>query len=88
MVLREREDTLDISIGAAVYTRNGRLVGSVVDAGGRCLKLMLEGGPVIWLGRQMVEAVQDTGIVLSSNLLRKHASVHDGIHLHGGPSSA
>ena len=85
MVLQKNEPGVSGAlVGADVYTRDGRPVGRIVEAGERCFKLVLEGGPVIWLGRQMVVAVQETRVILSSDLLRKHASIHDGIHLHVG----
>ena len=72
----------EIAPGTRVFTASGKPVGKVVEVGDRCLGLLLEGGPAIWLGRQAIEAIRDTGVILGGNLLRKQPSPHDGIHLH------
>lgn len=78
----------EIALGTAVYTKRGKHVGRIVEVGERCLGLLLDGGIAVWLGRQAIEAIHETGVVLADNLLRKHASIHDGLHLHLNSESA
>ncbi len=73
----------EIALGTAVYTKRGKRVGRIVEVGERCLGLLLDGDIPIWLGRQAIETIHDTGVVLTDNLLRKQPSIHDGLHLHG-----
>lgn len=72
----------DAVLGATVYTGARQVVGVIFEVCEHCVGIALWGGLNIWLGKPMITSIEAGGVVLASNLLRKHNSVHMGIHVH------
>jgi hypothetical protein len=82
VVLQKQETAPESLLGAAVYTGARQLAGFVFEVCEECYGIALSGGMVIWLGKPMIAAVEGRSVFLVSNLLRKHHSLHTGIHIH------
>ena len=82
MVLAKQEETLETVLGAAVYTESRQLVGFIFEVCPECVGISLCGGVLVWLGKPMITAVEGRSVFLAGNLMRKHPSVHMGIHIH------
>ena len=84
----DQEKSLNAVLGAAVYTEAGQLAGFVFEVCENCVGIALCGGQAVWLGKPMIACVEGRSVFLASNLLRKHTSLHMGIHVHKGTKPA
>jgi hypothetical protein len=86
VVLEKQETAIETTLGAAVYTDARQLAGFIFEVCEHCVGIALCGGVSVWLGKPMIASIEGRSVFLASNLLRKHRSLHRGIHIHGGSS--